>query len=102
VVVGDVTGVSVLGLAVVVNITGAEAFSDRLTLNMLSGDDVMEASGLAAGSIQLTADGGENNDVLVGGEGADVLTGGGGDDVLIGNGGTDVLDGGLGDDVEVP
>ena len=56
------------------NITGAEAANDRLTINALAGDDVVEASGLAAGAIQLTADGGEGDDVLVGGDGNDMLT----------------------------
>ena len=100
-VVGDATGTSVLGLAAQVNITGAETANDRLTVNALSGDDVVEASGLAAGAIQLTADGGNGNDVLVGGDNADVLSGGAGDDVLIGGPGLDVLDGGDGDDVEI-
>ena len=61
-----------LGLAAQVNITGAEAANDRLTINALAGDDVVEASGLAAGAIQLTADGGDGDDVLVGGDGNDV------------------------------
>ena len=100
-VVGDATGTSVLGLAAQVNITGAEAANDRLTVNALAGDDVVEASGLAAAAIQLTADGGDGNDVLVGGDGNDVLLGGAGDDVLVGGPGTDVLDGGDGDDVEI-
>jgi Ca2+-binding RTX toxin-like protein len=98
---GDATGVSVLGLAARVNITGAEAANDRLTLNMLAGDDVVEGSGLSAGSIQLTADGGPGADILIGGEGNDVLLGGEGDDVLIGGGGTDILDGGPGDNVVI-
>ena len=68
-VVGDASGVAVLGLAAQVNITGAEAANDRLTINALAGDDVVEASGLAAGAIQLTADGGDGDDVLVGGDG---------------------------------
>ena len=72
-VVGDASGTSVLGLAAQVNITGAEAANDRLTVNALAGDDVVEASGLAAGAIQLTADGGDGDDVLVGGDGNDVL-----------------------------
>ena len=37
----------------------------------LGGDDVVEASGLAAGAIQLTADGGEGNDILIGSAGND-------------------------------
>ena len=100
-IVGDANGTSVLGLAAQVNVTGAEAANDRLTLNMLAGDDVVEASGLAVGAIQLTADGGGDDDVLVGGDGADVLLGGAGDDVLVGGPGTDVLDGGDGDDTEI-
>ncbi|HEU4842498.1 MAG TPA: calcium-binding protein, partial [Ilumatobacteraceae bacterium] len=67
---GDAAGVTAFGLAARVNITGAEAANDRLTLNLLAGDDVVEASGLAAGAIQLTADGGIGNDVLVGGAGS--------------------------------
>ncbi len=98
---GDASGVGVFGLAAVINITGAEAATDALVLGMLAGDDVVEASGLAAGGIQLTADGGDGNDVLVGGEGGDVLFGGDGDDVLIGGLGLDVLDGGLGDNVVI-
>ena len=90
-----------LGLAAQVNITGAEAANDRLTINALAGDDVVEASGLAAGAIQLTADGGDGNDVLIGGDGNDMLLGGAGDDVLIGGPGTDILDGGAGDDIVI-
>jgi Ca2+-binding RTX toxin-like protein len=101
VVFGDASGAAALGLAAQVNITGAEAANDRLTINTLAGDDVMDASTLAAGAIQLTADGGEGADVLIGGEGDDVLRGGPGDDVLIGGGGTDILDGGDGDDIEI-
>ena len=83
------------------NITGAEAANDRLTVNALAGDDVVEASGLAAGAIQLTADGGDGDDVLVGGDGNDVLLGGAGDDVLLGGPGIDILDGGAGDNVVI-
>ncbi len=98
---GDATGVSVIGLAAQVDITAAEAANDRLTVNALAGDDVVEASGLSAGSIQLTENGGAGNDVLIGGAGNDVLSGGAGDDVLIGGPGTDILDGSDGDDIEI-
>jgi Ca2+-binding RTX toxin-like protein len=100
-VIGDAAGTSVLGLSARVDMTGAEAANDRLTVNALGGDDVVEASGLEAGAIQLTADGGEGDDVLVGGDGNDVLLGGPNDDVLLGGGGTDVIDGGDGDDIEI-
>jgi hypothetical protein len=79
----------------------SEAAIDRLTINAFGGDDVVEASGLAAGAILLTADGGEGADVLIGSDGPDVLLGGKGDDVLIGGPGTDVLDGGPGDNVVI-
>jgi Ca2+-binding RTX toxin-like protein len=101
VVFGDANGTAVLGLAAQVNITGAEAANDRLTVNALAGDDVVDASAMLVGAIQLTADGGDDNDVLIGGDGNDVLTGGAGDDVLLGGAGIDVLDGGDGDDVEI-
>jgi len=101
VVVGDASGTSVLGLAAQVNITGAESSLDRLTVNALAGDDVVEASGLTAAAIGLSANGGDGADVLIGGEGSDNLAGGTGDDVLIGGLGADVLDGGDGDNVVI-
>ena len=90
---------SVLGLAAQVNITGAEAANDRLTVNALAGDDVVDASGLAAAAIALAADGGDGDDVLIGGAGNDTLLGGAGDDILIGGPGQDILDGGPGDNI---
>jgi Ca2+-binding RTX toxin-like protein len=82
-----------------VNITGFDQ-GDRIVINTLAGDDVVEASGLDA-LIALTANGGDGNDVLVGSARADVLSGNAGDDVLIGGGGTDILDGSPGDDVVI-
>jgi len=96
---GDAGGVSVLGLSAQVNIVGFEAANDRIVINGLAGDDVIEASGLAAGAIQLTANGGDDDDILVGGDGNDVLNGDAGDDVLVGGLGQDVLNGGLGDNI---
>jgi Ca2+-binding RTX toxin-like protein len=101
VVAGDAAAASVLGLAAQVSIAGAEAANDRLTINALAGNDVVEASALSAAAIQLVADGGEGDDVLIGGAGNDVLSGGPGDDVLIGGPGIDVIDGGEGDDIEI-
>ena len=56
---------------------------------------------MAAGSILLTLDGGDGDDVLIGGDGNDMLLGGPGDDVLIGGPGNDILDGGPGDNVVI-
>jgi Ca2+-binding RTX toxin-like protein len=100
-IVGDAAGTSVFGLAAQVNITGAEAANDRLRVVAGDGDDVIEASGVAAGAIGLVLDGGGGNDIVVGGEGDDVLIGGEGDDVLIGGGGNDIFDFGPGDDIEI-
>jgi Ca2+-binding RTX toxin-like protein len=98
---GDASGTAVFGLAAQVNITGAASAQDRLTINALAGDDVVEASGLTAAAIQLTANGGFGNDVLVGGDGIDTLNGNEGDDVLVGGDGIDILDGGPDDNVVI-
>lgn len=100
-VVGDASATSVIGLAAQVNITGTEANNDRLSVNAQAGDDIVDASGLALGAIALTANGGEDDDVLVGGDGIDTLFGGDGDDVLVGGLGQDALDGGTGDNVVI-
>ena len=96
---GNASGVSVTGLSAQVNITGAETANDRLTINTLGGDDVLDASGLSAGAILLTANGGDGDDVLIGGAGNDTLNGDAGDDVLIGGPGLDILDGGPGNNI---
>jgi Ca2+-binding RTX toxin-like protein len=90
--------ITVSGLAATVTITGAEAANDRLVINGLGGDDVIDATGLTGG-IQLTADGGQGDDVLIGSPGNDTLLGGAGDDILLGGGGLNVLDGGSGDNI---
>jgi Ca2+-binding RTX toxin-like protein len=100
-VVGSAGEASVLGLAAQCNITGSEAANDRLVINALGGRDVIEASGLPVGIIQLTGDGGDDDDVLIGSDGPDILLGGNGDDVLLGGLGIDILDGGPGDNVVI-
>ena len=51
--------------------------------------------------MQLTANGGNGDDILIGSAGNDTLHGDAGDDMLIGGGGMDVLDGGPGDNVVI-
>jgi len=97
-VVGDASGVAVIGLSAQVNITGAETASDRLTINTLGGDDVLDASGLTDGAVPLTANGGDGDDDLMGGAGNDTLNGDAGNDKLNGGAGDDTLNGGAGDD----
>jgi Ca2+-binding RTX toxin-like protein len=82
-----------------VNIAHAEAANDKLGINALAGDDVVDASGLSAGAVQLSADGGDGDDVLIGSAGNDTLQGSAGDDVLIGGPGQDTLDGGTGNNI---
>jgi Ca2+-binding RTX toxin-like protein len=96
---GSSAGVSVTGLAATVNIFGSEPTLDQLIVDLLDGDDVLQASGLQAGVIKLTGNGGPGDDVLIGSAGDDVLLGGEGDDVLQGGPGLDVLDGGPGNNV---
>ncbi len=100
--VGQASGiVAVAGLSATVNISGSEAANDRVTINTLAGDDVMDASALAAGFISVTSDGGIDDDILIGSGGADILLGGDGDDVLLGGPGVDALDGGPGSNVVI-
>jgi Ca2+-binding RTX toxin-like protein len=89
----------VTGLAAAVHISGAEASRDQLIVRGLGGDDVVVASNLAADSIQLTADGGDGDDVLIGSAGNHTLLGGAGDDLLIAGTGPHVLDGGTGNNI---
>jgi Ca2+-binding RTX toxin-like protein len=99
--VGDSSGAAVFGLAAQVNVTGAEPNQDQLVINGQDGDDVIDGTGLAAGAIQLVANGGNGNDILLGGADINSLFGGDGDDVLIGGTGSVTLDGGNGDNVVI-
>ncbi|UGS34490.1 hypothetical protein DSM104329_00868 [Capillimicrobium parvum] len=98
---GDASGVAVAGLASRVSIVGQEAALDTLAVRLLAGDDVLDASGLAADGIRLSGAGGDGDDVLIGSAGADALFGDAGDDVLIGGPGNDALDGGPGDNIVI-
>jgi Ca2+-binding RTX toxin-like protein len=88
--------VTVSGLGTDVTISGFDA-DDRIIINGLGGDDAIEASGLSG--MQLTANGGDGDDILIGSAGDDILNGGAGDDVLIGGLGQDSLDGGTGNNI---
>ena len=101
VVAGNGPSATISGLAARISVSGAIAGSDRITVNALDGDDVVDASGLAADSALLTIDGGTGDDVLIGGSGPDTILGGAGDDVIIGGPGADTLDGGTGDNVVI-
>jgi len=79
------------GLASQVSIEHGEAGLDVLRMVMGGGDDVIDASGVGAGSMGLRLEGGAGDDVLIGSAGNDILDGGDGDDVLLGGGGDDIF-----------
>lgn len=94
---GDAGGVTVFGLPARVNIFQQDS-TDRLVLNGLGGDDVIDASSLAANAIQLTVNGGLGNDVIIGGAGNDLINGGDGNDLALMGAGDDVFVWNPGDD----
>jgi Ca2+-binding RTX toxin-like protein len=96
---GQGSDFQVRGLSTAIAVIGAAPSADRITIRSLAGSDVLDASGVAAGSMLLTGDMGAGDDVAIGGDGDDTLLGGDGDDVLLGGPGTDTLDGGAGDNV---
>jgi Ca2+-binding RTX toxin-like protein len=83
-------GVKIGGLAAAINIAAPEA-ADGLTVNGLAGDDTINASGLAAGAISLTENGGDGNNMLIGSQGVDLVNGGRGDDVALMGAGDDTF-----------
>jgi Ca2+-binding RTX toxin-like protein len=96
---GSVAGITVQGLAATVNIVGTDPTLDTLTIEALGGNDIVTATDLQAGAINLIIDGGLGDDVLIGSHGDDMIFGGEGDDILNGGPGQDVLDGGPGNNV---
>jgi Ca2+-binding RTX toxin-like protein len=95
---GDAGGVTVFGLQNRVNVFSQEQANDRLTLNALGGDDVVDATSLEADGIRLTENGGLGNDVFLGSEGDDLVNGGDGDDVAFLGAGEDTFVWNPGDD----
>jgi Ca2+-binding RTX toxin-like protein len=95
---GDAGGVTVTGLQAEVNIFFPEQANDRLTINGLGGNDVLDASSLEADGIKLTMNGGLGNDVFFGSQGDDLINGGDGDDLAFMGAGNDVFVWNPGDD----
>ena len=95
---GSGGAVSVTGLPGSVNIGGSDSASDRLTISGGQGDDVMNASALAADSIQLTMNGGLGIDLMTGSQGGDVIIGGDGNDTAFMGAGDDTFVWNPGDD----
>ncbi len=98
VVVDDAGGViSVAGLPAKTTIEHAEA-TDKLVINGLGGDDVIDASGVAAGQVTLQMNGGLGIDTLIGSAGADLMFGGDGNDLALMGAGNDTFVWNPGDD----
>lgn len=95
---GDAAAVNISGLPATVRILSAESANDRLTLNALGGDDVVNASTLAANAIQLTMNGGLGIDMLIGSAGDDLFNGGDGNDTALMGAGNDTFVWNPGDD----
>ncbi|HEY7427637.1 MAG TPA: calcium-binding protein [Gemmataceae bacterium] len=84
-------GLAVTGLAAKVTLTAPEANLDQLFINGLGGDDTVNASGLSAGVIGLTLNGGAGADLLIGSQGNDLVIGGTGNDVALMGAGNDTF-----------
>jgi len=95
---GDAGGIGVYGLQAQIGIFQQEQADDRLTVNGLGGDDVIDASSLEADGIQLSLNGGLGNDVLIGSEGDDLISGGDGNDFALMGAGDDRFTWNPGDD----
>jgi len=89
--------VTVSGLSAVVTVDNPDA-TDQLSVVGGAGDDTIDASALAAGTISLILHGGAGDDTLIGSQGADTLFGDDGNDVVIGGRGNDAALMGNGDD----
>jgi Ca2+-binding RTX toxin-like protein len=103
------SSVVVNGLAAQVTVSGVDAGLDSLVVNGGAGNDVINASALHAGGVNLTINGGDGNDTITGSAGNDTVIGGRGNDVAnLGAGndtfvwnpgdGSDTVDGGAGND----
>ena len=100
--------VTVTGLAAQTTIVNPEA-GDVLSVNGLAGNDAIDASGLRAGQLSLTINGGDGddritasagNDTVIGGRGTDTALLGDGDDTFVWNpgDGSDTVEGQGGND----
>ena len=78
------------GLSAQVTADHADA-DDKLVINALAGDDIIDASTLAAGKATLQLLGGAGDDIILGSAGDDLIDGGAGDDVVFGNAGSDTF-----------
>jgi Ca2+-binding RTX toxin-like protein len=91
------TNLTIDGLTADVLLHHVEA-TDQLTINGLGGNDVIDASGVAAGKVTLTINGGLGDDTVIGSAGDDLIVGGDGADVAHMGAGNDTFVWNPGDD----
>ncbi|WP_395019028.1 beta strand repeat-containing protein [Dongia sp.] len=82
------SNILVTGLAAEITVAHAGA-NDFLTINANQGDDIIDASQLAANRVQLTLNGGAGNDTITGSAGNDLINGGQGSDTVLMGAGND-------------
>ena len=84
---------ALVSLFPLVAVSGAEPASDTLAVNMLGGDDALDAASLPAGFIKLNVNAGAGNDTVIGSGGDDTFfwNPGDGSDAVEGEGGVDTL-----------
>jgi Ca2+-binding RTX toxin-like protein len=97
---GDSNGLHVAGLPAKTEIVFQES-TDHLVVNAQAGDDVVDASGLQAGAVSLTLNGGLGNDTLIGSKGGDLVFGGDGNDTALMGAGDDTFVWNPGDDNDI-
>ncbi len=90
--------VTVAGLPAVVKIKNSVGPQDKLIINALGDDDVVDASNLPANLVDLVLNGGLGDDVFIGSPGNDFFNGGDGDDFAFMGAGNDTFVWNPGDD----
>jgi Ca2+-binding RTX toxin-like protein len=93
-------GIGIIGTPAGIVVTHQEA-TDQLFVNGGTGNDTIDASALAAGSMALFLDGGSGDDAIIGSQGDDTITSDDGNDTVIGGRGNDRVALGAGNDTFV-
>ncbi len=84
-------GVMISGFQPEIQVDGIDAGLDRAEINTAGGDDIIDASGLSAGSLAISVFAGDGNDLITGSAGNDFVNGGRGADTALLGAGDDVF-----------
>ena len=88
---GSGSAMEIAGLTAAITVIGAEPSLDELVIDAGGGADIIDASAVQAGAMELTLMGGPDDDTLIGGGGNDLLLGGQGNDTMFGGPGDDTF-----------